>query len=133
MPKVVERVADAGVGARRSPAGVDEVVVPGLPFLGEEPAILVRLWACASGRARKGSSQRRRQVNGPLGLVLRWPDDDRDSSGCFDEVLACLGVRALRLLELPCHPQCAAEELDVADLDAECLAPTQAGEGTDRR
>jgi hypothetical protein len=65
------------------------------------------------------------QVDRPLGLVLRRPDDDGDPAGSFDEVLARGDVCGLGSLELPGHAQRAAEEVDVTDLHTQCLAATE--------
>lgn len=56
-------------------------------------------------------------------------DHDRDPAGGLDEILARLEVGGLGPLKLAGDPQRAGEEVDVADLDAECFAATKAGEG----
>ena len=64
------------------------------------------------------------RVDRALGLVLRRPDDYGDPGDGLDQVLPGCDICGLGALDLTLDPQRAGEEIDVADLDAECFAAT---------
>lgn len=68
----------------------------------------------------------------PLGLVLRRPNHDGDSGDGFDELLARADASRLGALDLPFDPQCAGEDVVVADLDADA-SPRRSARGRVQR
>ena len=60
-------------------------------------------------------------VDRALGLVLRQPDDDSDLGDGFHEILLCLDVSSLGVLNLPADRKYGCEEVNVTRLPSNLL------------